>query len=69
MWNTKIKPATINYRKRRARIIENIFDEAAPYLSDIPNLTEEQSEYLSEIIQLVEKVLNENGCKLLKFNY
>lgn len=68
-WRNAYNEMGTGSRKRRARIIENIFDEAAPYLSDIPNLTEEQSEYLSEIIQLVEKVLNENGCKLLKFNY
>lgn len=68
-WRNAYNEMGTGSRKRRARIIENIFDEAAPYLSDIPNLTEEQSEYLSEIIQLVERVLNENGCKLLKFNY
>ena len=56
-------------RNRRARIIENIFDEAAPYLADIPNLTEEQSEYLSDVIKLVEQILNENKCTLRKFNY
>lgn len=54
---------------RRARIIENIFDEAAPNLADIPNLTEEQEEYLREVIQLVEAVLQEHGCKLRKFRY
>lgn len=67
-WRSAYNEMGTGSRKRRARIIENIFDEAAPYLSDIPNLTEEQSEYLSEIIQLVERVLDENGCKLLKFN-
>ena len=55
-------------RNRRARIIENIFDEAAPYLADIPNMTEEQKEYLAEVVEMVEKVLNEYGCKLLKFS-
>ena len=56
-------------RMRRARIIENIFDEAAPNLADIPNLTEEQEEYLKEVIILVEDVLKQHGCELRKFRY
>ena len=56
-------------RNRRARIIEGIFDEAAPNLSDIPNLTEDQNKYLSDVIQIVKQVLSENGCELKMFNY
>ncbi len=56
-------------RNRRARIIENIFDEAAPNLADIPNLTNEQEQYLHEVIQLVEDVLEKQGCELRKFSY
>lgn len=56
-------------RGRRARIIENIFDEAAPNLADIPNLTREQEQYLSEVIQLVEDILNKHKCKLKRFTY
>lgn len=52
---------------RRARIIENIFDEAAPNLADIPNLTEEQQAYLSEVIGMVENILEAHNCKLLRF--
>lgn len=54
---------------RRARIMENIFNEAAPYLADIPNLTEEQRRYLSDVINLVDDVLKQYGCKLLRFSY
>ncbi len=53
---------------RRARRIEQIFDEAAPYLADIPNLAENQKEYLASMIQLVDSVLKENGCEMLRFN-
>lgn len=56
-------------RYRRARIIEGIFDGAAPYLADIPTLSEGQRIYLSEVVKLVEDVLTQYDCKLLKFNY
>ena len=56
-------------RNRRARIIENIFDTAAPNLADIPNLTEEQELYLKEVITLVESVLDKYRCVLRRFNY
>lgn len=68
-WEKAYYEAGIGSRNRRARIIENIFDEAAPNLADIPNLTEEQEEYLGEVIQLVESVLNEHRCELRKFRY
>ena len=68
-WEKAYYEAGIGSRNRRARIIENIFDEAAPNLADIPNLTEEQEEYLREVIQLVESVLNEHRCELRKFRY
>lgn len=54
---------------RRARIMENIFNEAAPYLADIPNLTEEQRRYLSDVINLVDDILKQYGCRLLRFSY
>lgn len=68
-WKRAYYEKGIGSRNSRARIIENIFDEAAPNLADIPNLTEEQEEYLREVIQLVETVLKEHRCTLKKFRY
>lgn len=68
-WQRAYNEMGTGSRNRRARIIENIFDEAAPNLADIPNLNEEQEEYLKEVIRLVENVLNEHGCTLKKFSY
>lgn len=68
-WENAYKEMGTGSRNRRARIIENIFDIAAPNLADIPNMNEEQELYLKELIQLVETVLEKYGCVLHKFSY
>jgi ABC-type oligopeptide transport system ATPase subunit len=68
-WESAYNEMGRGSRNRRARIIENIFDTAAPNLADIPNLTEEQELYLKEVITLVESVLDKYRCVLRRFNY
>lgn len=67
-WENAYHEMGTGSRNRRARIIENIFDIAAPNLADIPNMNEEQELYLKEVILLVETVLEEHGCNLHKFS-
>ena len=68
-WISAYNTTGVGSRDNRARIIEGIFDEAAPKLSDIPNLTEAQNKYLADVIGIVEAALSEQGCSLKKFDY
>ncbi|MBQ2802560.1 MAG: hypothetical protein IJF07_01520 [Lachnospiraceae bacterium] len=54
----------------RAVEIHSIFDLGAPRIGNfVYDMNEVQKLYISAVLEIVEKVLVENNCKLLKFEY